>query len=287
MAKSKTSGKAASQKTSAGVTYYLVAYNLVSALLWSVPLAITLIHLTGIDISSWAYKPWYVAYQSWLARLPFGSTNASSSGFYSLVPQELLPYLLRSKATYNIVGTGVKWVQTGAILEVVHSLLGWVRSPLQTTLMQVYSRLFVVWAIVDQFPNTRSNPLYTSMILAWCITEVIRYIFYAFNLLGINFYPLLWLRYTTFYFLYPIGASSEAFLIFATLPIAFVPDNKSSQPTIEVRLNLSDWQPFDYYRGAMFLIWWPSLYMLYTHMIAQRRKVLGSQGKTLGTKKTN
>lgn len=65
----------------------------------------------------------------------------------------LLPYVLRAKATYNIVGVGVKWVQTGAALEVLHSLLGWVRSPLHTTVMQVYSRLFVVWAIVDQFPN--------------------------------------------------------------------------------------------------------------------------------------
>jgi hypothetical protein len=53
--------------------------------------------------------------------------------------------------TYSRVGSTVAIVQTCAILEVVHVLLGWVRSPLQTTVMQVASRLWIVWGIVQQF----------------------------------------------------------------------------------------------------------------------------------------
>lgn len=78
------------------------------------------------------------------------------------------------------------------------------------------------------------------MVLAWSVTEVIRYSFYAFTLLGGVPYPLLWLRYTLFYILYPIGAGSEASLIYATLPKAL----------------LADWNPYDYFRGSMFVIWW-------------------------------
>ena len=40
------------------------------------------------------------------------------------------------------------------------------------------------------------------MILSWSITEVIRYVYYALNLLGREPYALLYIRYTTFYVLY-------------------------------------------------------------------------------------
>ena len=42
-----------------------------------------------------------------------------------------------------------------AALEVIHVLLGWVRSPLVTTLIQVASRLYLIWGIADQFPQVR------------------------------------------------------------------------------------------------------------------------------------
>lgn len=90
--------------------------------------------------------------------------------------------------------------------------------------------------------QTRTNPLYASMVLAWSVTEVIRYVYYALSLVGSEPYPLLWIRYTTFYVLYPIGASSEAFLNYSTLP--------TSSP-------LSTWSLHDFFRLAMFIIWWP------------------------------
>lgn len=128
------------------------------------------------------------------------------------------------------------------------------------------------------------------------MTEVIRYSFYAFNLLGMNPYALLYLRYTTFYILYPVGASSEAFLIYATLP------KSSPIPGWQSWLQ-GMWKPADYIRAGLFAIWWPGtfvlfslnalrkltprkppgLYVMYTYMIVQRRKVLGKNPKTLKT----
>lgn len=86
------------------------------------------------------------------------------------------------------------------------------------------------------------------MVLAWSVTEIIRYSFYACNLLGKNPYVLLYLRYTTFYILYPLGASSEAFLTYATLP--------ASSPVQGWRF-AGTWKLTDYARAILFSIWWP------------------------------
>lgn len=81
--------------------------------------------------------------------------------------------------------------------------------------MQVASRLLLVWGIVHLFPNTTAyTPVYASMLIAWSVTEVIRYSYFAINL---SFGPVpsvwLWLRYNTFYVLYPLGISSECYLV--------------------------------------------------------------------------
>ena len=102
---------------------------------------------------------------------------------------------------------------------------GLVRSPLLTTVMQVSSRLLLVWAVVNRYPSpTASSPFYSSMLLAWSVTEVIRYSYFVWNLQG-NGVPgvVTWLRYNTFYVLYPIGISSECVLIWKASMVAEVP----------------------------------------------------------------
>ena len=39
------------------------------------------------------------------------------------------------------------------MLEVVHSAVGWVRSPVPTTLAQVASRVWTVWGVVEAEPS--------------------------------------------------------------------------------------------------------------------------------------
>jgi len=43
----------------------------------------------------------------------------------------------------------------------------------------------------------------------------------------------------------------------------------------------------DYFRAMLFVIWWPGLYIMYTYMIAQRRKNLGKGSKAAKGSKTN
>lgn len=68
--------------------------------------------------------------------------------------------------------------------KIVHALLGLVRSSISTTIMQVASRLLLVWAILENFTAVRSHPAYASMLVAWSVTEMVRYAYYGFNLLG-------------------------------------------------------------------------------------------------------
>eukprot|EP00891_Asterochloris_glomerata_P007862 jgi/Astpho2/7862/Aster-06146 len=120
-------------------------------------------------------------------------------------------------------------LRSGAAMQVVHSALGLVRSPLMTTGMQVLSRMWVLWGIILAVPKettdgaVRLAPLLpelnlSSLLLAWGITEVIRYSFYALKELSIVPYPLLWLRYTTFIVLYPLGVASELAMVYLALP---------------------------------------------------------------------
>lgn len=252
-------GKPRKSETSSFIEYYLVLFNILSTIGWSYLLVLTVIHLLDLDGKTPISSPIVQG-----ASATFSRFFSGIPGFDSLALEGyVVPIYRNSASTWNRIGPATAVVQSLAIMEVLNVWLGCVRSSLKTTAMQVASRLILVWGILDRFPGVRASSLFTLMILAWSITEVVRYSFYACSLLGWDPYALLFLRYTTFYVLYPLGASSEAFLIFATLPTIY--------PFFALRL----WNIMDYMRALLFVIWWPGLYMMYTHMITQRRKVFG------------
>jgi very-long-chain (3R)-3-hydroxyacyl-CoA dehydratase len=134
-----------------------------------------------------------------------------------------------------------------------------VRSPLITTIMQVSSRLLLVHAIVAPYPeSTTTSPFYTSMLLAWSITEVIRYGYFVQTLRGASPGPLTWLRYNTFFVLYPVGIMSEVVCIW----------NASLQMQKE-GFELGKWASW-----LVLGIYVPGSYVLYSHMMAQRRRMV-------------
>ncbi|CAG8758904.1 19998_t:CDS:2, partial [Racocetra persica] len=151
--------------------------------------------------------------------LVFYNAASCAGWFYVLVL--ILTELVQNgdlTTVYDRAGWVLMIVQTGAILELVHVILGFVRSPLLTTAFQIASRLFLVWGVVDIFPEVQSHWAFTTMTIAWSITECVRYSYYAFNLVGLQLYSLLWCRYTFFFVLYPLGAGSESILVYESLP---------------------------------------------------------------------
>lgn len=153
-------------------------------------------------------------------------------------------------------------IQCGAIIEIYNSLVGNVKSPVMTTIMQVASRLLLVVGIFQVLPYSPGNFnwSYITLSIAWSVTEIIRYYYYAANILSKGNPPVLltWLRYNTFIILYPMGIGSECYIIFLSLEEAFY--------------SVGKWY-------MIFLIlclaaYVPGSFVLYTYMMKQRKKVM-------------
>lgn len=158
----------------------------------------------------------------------------------------------------------VTLIQCGAIIEILNSALGIVRSPIVTTAAQVLSRLLVVIGIFQLLPETPATEsfVYITLISAWSITEIVRYSFYFFTLSFKSGPPiiLLLLRYNLFWVLYPTGVASELSLIYSALPLAEMEYSVYAKYGLIVSI----------------VAYLPGLPMLFSHMVAQRSKVMKS-----------
>lgn len=116
-------------------------------------------------------------------------------------------------------------VQSAALLEIVHAAIGFVRSPVFITTLQVGSRIAALFALT-QSPEAAHQWGAGLMILSWASVEVPRYAFYVAALITGDAtkktpYPLFWLRYSLFAVLYPTGITGEltVFLAAAKDPV--------------------------------------------------------------------
>nr|XP_015213784.1 PREDICTED: very-long-chain (3R)-3-hydroxyacyl-CoA dehydratase 2 [Lepisosteus oculatus] len=107
-------------------------------------------------------------------------------------------------------------------------------------------------------------------VVAWTITEIIRYSFYTFSLLNHLPYLIKWARYTLFIVLYPMGVTGELLTIYAALP--YVRETGMYSIRLPNKFNFS----FDYYTFLILTMvsYIPLFPQLYFHMLRQRKKVL-------------
>ena len=120
----------------------------------------------------------------------------------------------RIEETWKDVEPSLKIVQTIAVIEVLHSLVGIVRSPIGIVFAQVASRIWVLWAIMDVAPPARAGIFCVLVCASWGLAEVPRYLYYALNLLDAIPDWLFWLRYSLFTVLYPTGISGEVLCMY-------------------------------------------------------------------------
>ena len=76
---------------------------------------------------------------------------------------------------YSAVEMPLQLFQTMAALEILHAMLGLVRSNVFVTAFQVASRVFLVWPILAAFVETQSSVGFPMLLTAWTVTEIIRY----------------------------------------------------------------------------------------------------------------
>lgn len=163
--------------------------------------------------------------------------------------------------------------QNAAILEIIHAAIGLVPSNVILTTFQVFSRVIVVVGVILATPYTYAAaslglPL---ALIAWSITEIIRYFYYFLNLFAIVPYIMIWLRYTTFIVLYPIGVTGELLCFYAAVKYA----NTYSDAWSYVLPNTWNFTfSYLYLLIGVMLLYIPLFPKLYMHMFTQRRKML-------------
>jgi very-long-chain (3R)-3-hydroxyacyl-CoA dehydratase len=78
----------------------------------------------------------------------------------------------------------------------------------------------ILWTIVRPFPVIALSPAYTVLLAMWSVGEVIRYGYFTLMLSGLlltasNF--VVWLRYSAFILIYPIGIGAEMWLVYRAI----------------------------------------------------------------------
>eukprot|EP00501_MAST-03F_sp_TOSAG23-6_P001472 GSMAST32.ASY1.ANO1.1530.1 assembled CDS len=126
------------------------------------------------------------------------------------------------KVHYAIWPT-LRVVQTAAILEIFHSLIGMVRSPIVPVFLQVSSRLICIWITLYNSPAAQDHWSLALMVGSWSVVEVPRYLFYAANEITKGgtenvWFPLFWIRYSAFILLYPSGITGEMVQMLVSFP---------------------------------------------------------------------
>ncbi|KAJ8255523.1 hypothetical protein COCON_G00193870 [Conger conger] len=172
---------------------------------------------------------------------------------------------------YYSIEKPLKFFQTGAIMEIMHCAIGIVPSSVVLTGFQVMSRVFLTWAVTHSVREIQNEDSVLLFVVAWTITEIVRYSFYTFTLLNHLPYLIKWARYTLFIVLYPMGVSGELLTIHAALP--YVKKTGLYSVTLPNKYNFS----FSYHTFLIITMvaYIPLFPQLYFHMLWQRRKVLG------------
>lgn len=177
-------------------------------------------------------------------------------------------------STIESVGTPIAVLQCLALAEVVHPILGIVRSGVLQSLMQLWGRNFVLFFVIFAQEGLQEAPHVHWLFFVWSAIEIVRYPFYMLKSTGENQGKLLtWLRYTIWIPLYPAGMLLEVAVINAAVPLFEMSGKYSFK--LPNSLNFA----FDFasvLRLYIFLYPVAGLYML-KHMWTQRKKVLGGK----------
>ncbi|XP_004509686.1 very-long-chain (3R)-3-hydroxyacyl-CoA dehydratase PASTICCINO 2A-like [Cicer arietinum] len=216
---------------------------------------------------SYPYKRLYYTFYNW-------TTFFGWARVLYIVLKTLME--LGHEHVYSAVEKPLLVSQTAAVLEVLHGLVGMVRSPITATFPQIGSRIFLIWGILWSFPESRSHVLVSPLLISWSIAEISRFAFFGFKeAAGLTPSCLLWLRYSAFTILYPAGIFCEIGLIYVALP--FIKESEKYCIRMPNKWNLS----FNYFYSSIVILgmYIPGSPHMYRYMLARRRKVLSNSRK--------
>jgi very-long-chain (3R)-3-hydroxyacyl-CoA dehydratase len=154
------------------------------------------------------------------------------------------------------------------MLEILHSLLGWVKSSALTTTVQVLGRNFILFGILMVESKMQDREIVWCLFLTWSVIEIVRYPYYLLATVKKEWGFVTWLRYTLWIPLYPVGFMFEGLVMLISMPIF----EKSEKWNLDLpnRLNIS-FHFLTFIRIYM-LFYVPGIYLLMQRMYEQRKK---------------
>mmetsp|Transcript_152119 Transcript_152119/g.276679 ORF Transcript_152119/g.276679 Transcript_152119/m.276679 type:complete len:787 (+) Transcript_152119:70-2430(+) len=212
----------------------------------------------------------------WRTGLKFASIGAPSAIGYLFFNFITTPYLLfyslyqsygwgkvlatvltaERAGLWGTIGGHLSFFQKLGLMEVAHAALGMTKSSPGTTLLQIFSRIFVIAAMVEDTKYYKENTtIIPLMFFCWSLADFTRYVYYAFQTarelatsgkglaVALKFiklkqvekaddppfktpFPLTWVRYSLFIVLYPTGVFCELASIYSMLGTLANPDMK-------------------------------------------------------------
>ncbi|EMF10515.1 PTPLA-domain-containing protein [Sphaerulina musiva SO2202] len=195
------------------------------------------------------YNLTFASLWTWIFLSTLSSTILSTSSSSSSSP-----------TIFQTLSPRTRWIQTLSLLDILHSLTRLIPAPLFSTFTQIATRVIQVWLIWYTYPETTSEASFAfpALLLAWSAADAIRYVFLTLHLWGRAPRGLVWVRYSMFYVLYPVGIGAEWWLMF-----------RAVRPAGEVSWVLG-WV-FWFLLGLYGPV---GAYMMFTYMVKQRKKTL-------------
>lgn len=161
--------------------------------------------------------------------------------------------------------------QTLAWLEVLHTAVGLAGGGVAAAIIQCLGRYVILIFVVIPIDFMHSSWVSVVMIFVWAAADVVRYAFYLRALVGDQWAMLLWLRYSLFVVLYPIGIVSEWLVYKSTLSYV----DKTELYAVKMPNSWNFAFTFGIWNRIVLLLYFYFGPFMFLHMLRQRRTKLG------------
>lgn len=140
--------------------------------------------------------------------------NLMQAGMFIYITSVLLSRVILNGTgafaeAYDAVSDILASCQLAAFLEVIHPVFGIVKTGVLAPFMQVFGRNLVLFLVVVAHEELHKQAVVFGLFFVWSLIEVVRYPFYASQVVNKRIEPLIWLRYTMWIPLYPLGILFE------------------------------------------------------------------------------
>jgi very-long-chain (3R)-3-hydroxyacyl-CoA dehydratase len=185
------------------------------------------------------------------------------------------------KDAYSVVGPALMVCQLTSVLEILHPLLGWVRSGILPPILQVGGRNVILFLLVAAEPTLQDKEPVGWLFMTWSLVELVRYPYYMLNIINREISFLTWLRYTIWIPLYPTGFILEGIVMLLALPIF----QKSKRWCIDLPNVANMSFHFPTMLQLYMVIFIPAMYIMMQRMYQQRKKKIKPSSRPRMTSK--